>query len=71
MFYEQQSSYYYELLYFNKTKMFDEEIHSNSEWENEIYENFKFRQMIKELSEDIADSIVDFLDSNKEWCSKK
>lgn len=46
--------------------MFDEEIHSNSEWENETYENFKFRQMVKDFAGDITDIIIDFLDSNKD-----
>lgn len=42
--------------------MFDEDIHSNSEGENETYGDFKFRQMVKELAEVIAWSIADFLD---------
>jgi len=42
--------------------MFDEDIHSNSEGENETYGDFKFRQAVKELAWDIADAIVDFLD---------
>ena len=46
--------------------MFDEEIHSNSEWENETYEDFKFRQAVKELAEVIAGSIADFLDDDEE-----
>lgn len=46
--------------------MFDEEIHSNSEWENKTYEDFKFRQAVKELAGVIAESITDFLDDD-EW----
>jgi hypothetical protein len=30
--------------------MFDEDIHSNSEGENETYGDFKFRQAVKELA---------------------
>lgn len=46
--------------------MFDEDIHSNSEGENETYGDFKFRQMVKELAGVIAGSIADFLDDD-EW----
>ena len=53
-------------LFLNKKTMFDEEIHSNSEGENETYEDFKFRQAVKELAEVIAGSIADFLDDD-EW----
>lgn len=46
--------------------MFDEDIHSNSEGENETYGDFKFRQMVKELAGVIAGSIADFLDDDEE-----
>lgn len=46
--------------------MFDDEINSSCDSENETYGDFKFRQMCKELWEDITQIIIDFLDSNKD-----
>lgn len=42
--------------------MFDDDINSNCDAENETYWDFKFRQMVKDLAWDIADIIVDLLD---------
>lgn len=42
--------------------MFDEDINSNCDAENETYWDFKFRKAVKELAEVIAESITDFLD---------
>ena len=46
--------------------MFDEDINSNCDAENETYEDFKFWQMVKELAGVIAWSIADFLDDDEE-----
>ena len=43
--------------------MFDDDINSNCDSENETYGDFKFRQMVKDLAWDIADIIVDLLDN--------
>ena len=42
--------------------MFDDDINSNCDAENETYWDIKFRQMVKDLAWDIADIIVDLLD---------
>lgn len=47
--------------------MFDEDINSNCDAENKTYEDFKFRQMCKELWGDITQLILWFLNSDDEW----
>lgn len=47
--------------------MFDEDINSNCDSENETYGNFKFRQICKEFGADIAEMIVNFLSGDDEW----
>lgn len=53
--------------------MFDEDINSNCDSENKTYEDFKFRQMCKELWLDITKVIIDFLfgDDEGQWVEKK
>lgn len=51
--------------------MFDEDINSSCDSENKTYEDFKFRQMCKELWLDITQLILGFLDSDEwEWVEK-
>jgi hypothetical protein len=41
--------------------MFDEDINSNCDSENETYWDFKFWQAVKELAGEITDIVIDIL----------